>query len=90
MTGPSGNARELASALNTGLAFRVGIIAARNPATCGFGQFGLNDLLRTVDMLDLRPDHLGGAQAAAVAEIERGADHEVAGDGQRPKRIRPA
>ena len=33
-------------------------------------------------MLDLEPDHLAGAQAAAIAETEQGADLEVAGDGQ--------
>src|SRR5271168_2029433 len=35
-------------------------------------------------MLDLQPDHLAGAQAAAVAETEQHADLEAAGDGQQP------
>src|SRR6516164_9765566 len=33
-------------------------------------------------MLDPEPDHLAGAQAAAVAETEQGADLEVSGDGE--------
>src|SRR6202011_578236 len=32
------------------------------------GLLGANDLLRAVDMLDLEPDHLAGAQPAAIAE----------------------
>src|SRR6266436_4292706 len=43
--------------------------------------------LRAVDMLDLQPDHLAGAQAAAIAEAEQGADLEVAGDGQQAPRL---
>src|SRR6516165_62445 len=46
-----------------------------------------DDLLRTIDMLDLQPDHLTGAQAAAIAETEQRADLEVAGDGQQPPRL---
>src|SRR6516225_6626704 len=38
-------------------------------------------------MLDLQPDHLAGAQAAAIAETEQRADFEVAGDGQQPPRL---
>src|SRR5215471_7401296 len=38
-------------------------------------------------MLDLEPDHLAGAQAAAVAETEQGADLEVAGDGEQATRL---
>jgi hypothetical protein len=38
-------------------------------------------------MLDLQPDHLAGAQAAAIAETEQGADLEVAGDGQQAPRL---
>src|SRR5580700_2438224 len=52
-----------------------------------FGLLDPNDLLRAVDMLDLEPDHLAGAQAAAVAETEQGADLEVAGDGQQAPRL---
>src|ERR1700737_3478165 len=46
------------------------------------GLLDPNDLLRTVDMLDLQPDHLAGAQAAAIAETEQRADLEVIGDGE--------
>src|SRR5271165_491921 len=46
-----------------------------------------NDLLRTVDMLDLPPNHLAGAQAAAIAETEQRADLEIAGDGQQAPRL---
>src|SRR5437879_12015104 len=35
------------------------------------GLLDPNDLLRAVDVLDLQPDHLAGAQAAAVAETEQ-------------------
>ena len=35
----------------------------------------------------LKPDHLAGAQAAAVAETEQRADLEVAGDGQQAPRL---
>src|SRR5207253_9082376 len=52
-----------------------------------FGLLDPNDLLRAVDMLDLEPDHLAGAQAAAVAETEQGADLEVAGDGEQATRL---
>src|SRR6266851_3282879 len=52
-----------------------------------FGLLDPNDLLRAVDMLDLEPDHLAGAQAAAVAETEQRADLEVAGDGQQAPRL---
>src|SRR5437899_7945758 len=38
-------------------------------------------------MLDLQSDHLAGAQAAAVAETEQGADLEIAGDGQQAPRL---
>jgi hypothetical protein len=38
-------------------------------------------------MLDLQPDHLAGAQAAAIAETEQRADLEIAGDGQQPLRL---
>jgi len=34
-------------------------------------------------MLDLEPDHLAGAQTAAIAETEQGADLEVASDGSK-------
>src|SRR5665647_1578947 len=39
-----------------------------------------NDLLRAVDVLDLQPDHLAGAQAAAIAETEQHAHLEAARD----------
>src|SRR5215470_4609532 len=52
-----------------------------------FGLLNPNDLLRAIDMLDLEPDHLAGAQTAAVAETEQGADLEVAGDGEQPTRL---
>src|SRR5580693_2166821 len=52
-----------------------------------FGLLDANDLLRAVDMLDLEPDHLAGAQAAAIAETEQRADLEVAGDGQQAPRL---
>src|SRR5258705_7435543 len=35
------------------------------------GLLDPNDLLRAVDVLDLQPDHLAGAQAAAIAETEQ-------------------
>jgi hypothetical protein len=38
-------------------------------------------------MLDLEPDHLAGAQTAAIAETEECADLEVAGDGQQAPRL---
>ena len=40
-----------------------------------------------VNMLDPEPDHLAGAQAAAVAETEQGADLEAAGDGEQAPRL---
>src|SRR5271170_6218980 len=46
------------------------------------GLLDPNDLLRAVDMLDLQPDHLAGAQAAAIAETEQHANLEAAGDSQ--------
>ena len=51
------------------------------------GLLDANDLLRAVDMLDLQPDHLAGAQAAAIAETEQHADLEAAGDGQQAPRL---
>src|SRR5258705_3204779 len=44
--------------------------------------FHPNDLLRTVDMLDLQPDHFASTQAAAITETEQHADLEVRSDGQ--------
>src|ERR1039457_4607822 len=44
------------------------------------GLLDPNDLLRAVDMLDLQPDHLAGAQAAAIAETEQHAHLEAARD----------
>jgi hypothetical protein len=46
------------------------------------GLLDPNDLLRTIDMLDPQPDHLAGAQAAAIAETKQRADLEVVGDGE--------
>src|SRR5216683_270975 len=46
------------------------------------GLLDANDLLRAVDMLDLQPDHLAGAQSAAIAETEQNAAFEAAGDRQ--------
>ena len=45
-----------------------------------FGLLDPNDLLRAVDVLDLEPDHLAGAQAAAIAETEQHAHLEAARD----------
>src|SRR5471032_253336 len=44
------------------------------------GLLDPNDLLRAVDVLDLQPDHLAGAQAAAIAETEQHAHLEAARD----------
>ena len=38
-------------------------------------------------MLDLEPDDLAGAQAAAITETEQRADLEIAGDGQQAPRL---
>jgi hypothetical protein len=38
-------------------------------------------------MLDLQPDYLAGAQAAAIAQTKQGADLEIAGDGQQAPRL---
>jgi hypothetical protein len=38
-------------------------------------------------VLDLRPDHLAGAQAAAIAEAKQRADLEVVGDGEQSPRL---
>jgi hypothetical protein len=46
------------------------------------GLLDANDLLRAVDMLDLQPHHLPGAQSAAISEAEQDPDFEAAGDGQ--------
>jgi len=35
-----------------------------------------------LDMLDPQPDHLAGAQAAAIAETKQRADLEAVGDGE--------
>jgi hypothetical protein len=47
------------------------------------GLLDANDLLRTVDMFDLQPDQLAGAQPAAIAKTEQKAGLEAAGDGSR-------
>src|SRR5712692_9170893 len=44
------------------------------------GLLDPNDPLRAVDVLDLQPDHLAGAQAAAVAETEQHAHLKAARD----------
>src|ERR1700730_5723104 len=46
------------------------------------GLLDPNDLLRAVDLLDLRPDHLAGTQAAAIAQTEQHAGLEAARDRQ--------
>src|SRR5207344_853128 len=51
------------------------------------GLLDANDPLRAVDMLDLQPDHLAGAQAAAIAETEQHAGLEARGDGQQAPRL---
>src|SRR3984893_5302231 len=51
------------------------------------GLFDPNDLLRAVDMLDLQPDHLAGAQATAIAETEQHAQLEAARDRQQAPRL---
>ena len=47
------------------------------------GLLDPNDVLRPVDMLDLQPHCLAGAQAAAIAEAEQHAGLEAAGDRQK-------
>src|SRR5260370_40383895 len=49
--------------------------------------FHPNDLLRTVAMLDLQPDHFASTQAAAITETEQHADLEVLSDGQQALRL---
>src|SRR5271165_4605812 len=51
------------------------------------GLLDANDLLRAVDMLDLEPHHLAGAQTAAVAEAEHHASLETVGNRQQPLRF---
>src|SRR6202166_959327 len=43
------------------------------PILAPFALLDANDLLRSIDMLDLEPHHLAGAQAAAVAKAEHDA-----------------
>src|SRR5437588_6756666 len=43
-----------------------------------------NDLLRAVDMLDLEPHYLAGAQSTAVAETEHHASLDTVGNRQQP------
>src|SRR6476619_6548278 len=54
------------------------------------GLLDPNDLLRSVDVLDLQPDHLAGAQAATIAETKQRADLEVVDDGEQSPRLVPA
>src|SRR4029453_2238903 len=51
------------------------------------GLLDPNDPLSAVDMLDLQPDDLAGAQATTIAEAEQDADLEAAGDGQKPPHL---
>src|SRR6202163_658695 len=46
-----------------------------------------NDVLCAVDVLDLQPDHLAGAQAAAIAETEQHTSIEAAGHCQQAARL---
>jgi len=46
-----------------------------------------DDILRSVDMLDLQPDYLAGAQAAPIAKAERYPGLEAGGNGQQPPRL---
>jgi hypothetical protein len=46
-----------------------------------------NNFLRAVDMLDLEPHHLSGAQAAAVTETEHRTSLEAVGNRQQPFRL---
>ena len=57
------------------------------PIFAALGLLDANDVLRPVDVLDLQPHHLAGAQAAAIAETEQCADLEAAGDGQQTPRL---
>src|SRR6185503_971236 len=41
----------------------------------------------SVDVLDLQPDHLAGAQAATIAETKQRADLEVVDDGEQSPRL---
>src|SRR5712692_10612074 len=52
------------------------------PILAALGLLDADDALRTVDMLDLQPNHFARAQAAAIAETEQYADLEAAGDGE--------
>src|SRR5204862_7669435 len=51
------------------------------------GLLDPNDVLCPVDMLDLQPHCLAGAQAAAIAEAEQHAGLEAACDGQKAPRL---
>src|ERR1700730_2794065 len=51
------------------------------------GLLDPNDLLRAVNVLDLQPDHLGGAQATAIAETEQHAQLEAARARQQAPRL---
>ena len=57
------------------------------PILAALGLLDANDALRPVDILDLQPHHLAGAQAAAIAETEQCADLEAAGDGEQTPRL---
>src|ERR1700719_4810408 len=52
------------------------------PILAPFALLDANDLLRSIDMLDLEPHHLAGAQAAAVAKAEHDAGMEASRPGQ--------
>src|SRR5450631_2447097 len=57
------------------------------PILAALGLLDANNPLRLVDMLDLQPDHLAGAQATTIAETERHAGLEARGDGQQATRL---
>src|SRR5271169_28579 len=51
------------------------------------GLLDPNDVLCAVDVLDLQPDHLAGAQAAAISETEQHTSLEAAGHCQQAARL---
>jgi hypothetical protein len=53
----------------------------------GLGLLDRNDVLCAVDVLDLQPDHLAGAQATAITETEQRASLEAAGHRQQAPRL---
>src|SRR5216684_2320130 len=57
------------------------------PILAALGLLDANNPLRLVDMLDLQPDHLAGAQAAPIAKTECHAGLEARGNGQHATRL---